>query len=949
MVEACGFVSVSVGTDGGCGLRAGGEVECWGGRGRVFCVVEAGEEQVCGEIAGGSAMAPEGAFVAVDTGPGYSCGVRAGGALACWGLRRYAPERWLLPPPVGAFRAVSVGDDSVCGVRVRGRVTCWGTTRRQGPITGLVPPEDLPPEDLPPEDLFVSVSVEQRSSAACGVRVDGAISCWSVDNPFFRSLPREFRSTREGRFRSVSVGWWYVCGIRVDATLECWGSHEFGAHLPPEGEFVSVDAGTGFACGVRADGEVVCWGVENRAPCENLTWCLGWDLYPGSAPEGPFTSVSVSRAEFWSATICGLRAGGELVCWNEEAVFHRPPPGSFVALDAGGDEACVPRLEGRRICWDAGAACGVSLDGGVRCWGAGASGWSPPDGAYVSVSVGSAHACGLLAGGEVACWGDAGDAPPGGAFTAVSAGTDFACGLRPGGEVVCWGSNAHWRASPPPGRFASISAAGGFACGLRADGEVVCWGDENALAFRCRHSTAWSLTKAGSLWDLDRCRSDDRGGRVTPPAGPFASIAAAGEYACGLRPDGEVVCWGDDRDEPSFVPPALSGPAAEISAHGGTLCALRGDGRVDCLDGGGRWPYDNDPWAPVAPSGTFTAVAAGHLHACGVRPDQTVECWSPRWPPGAGVPDARFGDPPLIVAVPDGDSGEPSPAARGVPRALEWVLEAPQGRFDALAVGSAEITCGRSLDGAVDCWEPIPDADPPMTVLHPDVLAADAGYWSSCWVRTDGTTCRRFERHFQSHDGPLIEGAFVDVGVGQDFACALGDGGDAVCWGANQYGQSAPTPPPWIPGPPYRALAVGHSHACALRTGGEALCWGDNRWGQTDAPPDSMVAISAGHRHTCGLRSDGEVVCWGDDLHGQTRSPKGTFTALGAGQWHTCGLRYDGEVACWGDGFYRDRFIDPTLDAPTEPPAGPFSSLAVGEWHTCALRPDGTAACWLSY
>ncbi|MDE0194373.1 MAG: hypothetical protein OXP08_02380, partial [bacterium] len=559
---------------------------------------------------------------------------------------------------------------------------------------------------------------------------------------------------------------------------------------------------------------------------------------------------------------------------------------------------------------------------------------------YASVSVGSAHACGLLAGGEVACWGDAGDAPPGGAFTAVSAGTDFACGLRPGGEVVCWGSDAHWRASPPPGRFASISAAGGFACGLRADGEAVCWGDENASAYRCRHSKAWVLS------DSDRCRSDGRGGGVTPP-GPFASVAAAEGYACGLRDGGEVVCWGDDRGEPSLVPPALPGPVAEITAHGGTLCALRGDGSVDCLDGGGRWP-DNDPWAPVAPSGAFTSVAAGHLHACGIRPDQTVECWSPRWPPGAGVPDARFGEPPLIVEAPDGDSGAPSPVARGVPWRLEWVLEGPQGRFDALSV-EADVTCGRRLEGRVECWEPTVYYNA-ESALDDRVLAADAAYWSSCFVHTDWAGCGSLERF----RGLSIEGAFVDVGVGHLFACALGAGGDAVCWGANQHGQSSPNPPPWIPGPPYRALAVGHSHACALRAGGDALCWGDDRWGQTDAPPDSMVAISAGHRHTCGLRSDGEAVCWGDDLHGQTRSPKGAFTALGAGQWHTCGLRVDGEVVCWGDGFYgggryTDFFIDPPADAPTEPPAGPFSSLAVGEWHSCALRPDGTAACWLSY
>ena len=69
----------------------------------------------------------------------------------------------------------------------------------------------------------------------------------------------------------------------------------------------------------------------------------------------------------------------------------------------------------------------------------------PVDYAFVAMSAGNSHACGLCSDASITCWGDNryGQArPPGGSFTAISAGTVHSCGLRSDATVVCWGAVA---------------------------------------------------------------------------------------------------------------------------------------------------------------------------------------------------------------------------------------------------------------------------------------------------------------------------------------------------------------------------------------------------------------------------------------------------------------------------------------------------------------------------
>ena len=88
---------------------------------------------------------------------------------------------------------------------------------------------------------------------------------------------------------------------------------------------------------------------------------------------------------------------------------------------------------------------------------------SPPDGSFVSVSVGWIHACGVRPDGSVVCWGYDGHgeaSPAAGTFASVSAGTHHTCGVRMDGWVSCWGYGGHGQSRPPTGTFASVSEGG---------------------------------------------------------------------------------------------------------------------------------------------------------------------------------------------------------------------------------------------------------------------------------------------------------------------------------------------------------------------------------------------------------------------------------------------------------------------------------------------------------
>ena len=260
------FVQIDSGEDHTCGLRAGGAVECWGRNNH------------------GQTDAPGGAFSAVSAGGFHTCGLRTSSAIECWGYNGWGQT----DAPGGAFSAVSAGGFHTCGLRASGAVECWGSNG-----SGRTDA---------PGGAFSAVSA--GGFHTCGLRAGGAVECWGRNNHGQTDAPG-------GAFSAVSAGGHHTCGLRTSSAIECWGYNGWGQTDAPGGAFSAVSAGHEHTCGLRVSGAIECWG-NNR-------------FYQTNAPGGMFSAVSAG--EFHT---CGLRTSGAVECWGANNYGQANAPNGFL-------------------------------------------------------------------------------------------------------------------------------------------------------------------------------------------------------------------------------------------------------------------------------------------------------------------------------------------------------------------------------------------------------------------------------------------------------------------------------------------------------------------------------------------------------------------------------------------------------------------------------------------
>ena len=344
---------------------------------------------------------------------------------------------------------------------------------------------------------------------------------------------------------------------------------------------------------------------------------------------------------------------------------------------------------------------------------------------------------------------------------------------------------------------------------------------------------------------------------------------------------------------------------------------------------------------------TFTAVAAGGAHTCGLVTSGSAWCW------GRGE---------------SGQLGVPSPStscqtdAGAMPCSKTPLRVGGNHAFTRLAAGAAH-TCGLSGEGIAWCWggnstgqlgdgstsnRSAPaqvNTDLRFSMLdagaqHSCGLTADGAAW--CWgsnVRGqlgDGTTTARHVPVAVSggHTFRVIAAGGFSVG----HTCGVDDTGKVWCWGDNESGQlgngspddnAHSTPGPVSGDQQVTTVTAGlGGHSCSLTAAGAAWCWGENAFGAlgdgTTIARASPVAVAGGLSfttliaggflgHTCGLLDTGAAWCWGENERGQVgdgsttdrSSPRAVagglmFRVLDAGFRHTCGLSVTAVLYCWG-------------------------------------------------
>jgi hypothetical protein len=267
------------------------------------------------------------------------------------------------------------------------------------------------------------------------------------------------------------------------------------------------------------------------------------------------------------------------------------PPDTADTGDTGiaDDTATPPPYRFTDIGTGAVHTCGILASGELLCWGANDEGQlDAPSGTFVSLSVGHAHACALTPEGETQCWGrnDEGQTELTGTFLSVTAGGAHSCGLTVDGTVECSGRNDHGQALPPDGTFLSIVAGANHTCGTVTgetdNQESVCWG---SLKKSARSGENHGQMIAGTEWtcsetfDADEgltysCIGDDSYGQHNVPAGLATDTLTGGaRHGCGLTDTQEIVCWGSDDAGQTDAP---DGSFSRVSAGPTSLhtCAL---------------------------------------------------------------------------------------------------------------------------------------------------------------------------------------------------------------------------------------------------------------------------------------------------------------------------------------------------------------------------------------
>jgi hypothetical protein len=239
---------------------------------------------------------------------------------------------------------------------------------------------------------------------------------------------------------------------------------------------------------------------------------------------------------------------------------------------------------------------------------------------------------------------------------------------------------------------------------------------------------------------------------------------------------------------------------------------------------------------PVSGGLTFSRLALGAAHTCGLTPAGLAYCWGFN----------QFGQ------IGDGSNADklvPTPVNGGH-------------TFVRLVVGN-DHSCGLDPGGHVFCWGDNEDGQvgdgTSMVMGRPLPVAAAApttfadigiGFESTCGLSASGAaSCWGFNGHGQLGDGSTTSKNFPsDVEGGLAFSllstkasetqCGL-VGAQGYCWGLNDHGQVGDgtttnrTSPTAIGGGlTFSAIHPGSAHSCALSAAGAIYCWGRNNLGQ---------------------------------------------------------------------------------------------------------------------
>jgi len=351
--------------------------------------------------------------------------------------------------------SLAAGVDTTCAVIQDDTVDCWGV------VLGVQMPT---PTNVPGLDGVSVGAVGGNLTAgfACALE-SGSVLCEGQNGSGQLGNGSQTPSDTPvlvsglgGQATAVTAGAAFTCAL-VSGTVECWGDNTYGQlgngtavsqSLEPVAvsnltNATAIAAGSDFACAVVAGTSVECWG-------DNTYGILGPDADGGPSSNEPVAVTgfidtgTISSITAGMNHVCALFASGSLECWGDNSFDQLGTGGASVTgsssspVEAFGGTASQVAAGGNETC--------VVVQKEVACWGAndqgqlGSNPSSPSSSPVLAISLGTTA-------------------------TAVVVGAEHACALVQGGSVECWGSNSNGQlgrgsSSATPETPAPVVAAG---------------------------------------------------------------------------------------------------------------------------------------------------------------------------------------------------------------------------------------------------------------------------------------------------------------------------------------------------------------------------------------------------------------------------------------------------------------------------------------------------------
>lgn len=208
------FTALSAGEAHTCGLRSNGEVACWG---HEVDPDHIRDNYIDPPEDAGAFDVPEGTFAALSAGAFHTCGLRTGGDVECW-------PSWGVEGDLGSevtFPVVSVEPAFAENTRAGLFMTLGNPARPKQ----LRAPEPGAP-DSGTGDACNAGGVARAACRSAWGRADHSWTTVSTPVEQPRVWRDSRVDPLPGPFVSIDSGWRHNCGIRPDGTIDCWSAYQ---------------------------------------------------------------------------------------------------------------------------------------------------------------------------------------------------------------------------------------------------------------------------------------------------------------------------------------------------------------------------------------------------------------------------------------------------------------------------------------------------------------------------------------------------------------------------------------------------------------------------------------------------------------------------------------------------------------------------------------------------